>query len=517
MTITASVEYPAGVFTQILFSGIAAGTVPDGGILASDALSISIPNGDRFWIRMFQQCSAGLVAIYNSYSDLNIPANSFMGDAYDDSGGVTDATMGGAIASIEAVFQYHPVLTGPTTSPSVIIIGDGIASGISDTPDVYGDWGEVARTIGAKFGYFCAGVQNETAANFISGHTQRASLISKATHAIVEYGSEDLYASASAATLESRLTTIYGYLTGQTVFQTTLLPRTTSTDGWVTTGNQSVLASPASYESERVTFNTALRGSTFGPGGGVFDTGAVVETSLNSGIWVANKTTDGINPDNAGYVDIQNSGAINTALIGTVTAPSDTGSAWGDKGTFVTLSSTRRTNDTAVTSGGGYTTVRGASGITTGKKAFEIEILGNLGFVMGIINGATATGAGLDAFLGTITDSAGIASDGSPFSFVGTFTASGTASSLPTQVGGNTWALYVDATNGFAYLMVNGVMFQSGDPTSGATGTGHVISWDPSGTPTLYPGFSWLSSTNPVRLRTANLLYSLPSGYTVWG
>jgi hypothetical protein len=91
-------------------------------------------------------------------------------------------------------------------------------------------------------------------------------------------------------------------------FLTTCLPYTTSTDGWATTTNQTVFNS--TYETQRVAHNTWVRAGCpvdptslapvpVGTGGaltmgqyqhpitGFFETAAAVESSLNSGLWLA--------------------------------------------------------------------------------------------------------------------------------------------------------------------------------------------------------------------------------------
>jgi len=57
MTITASIEFPAGTFTQVKFGGSASGTIPDFGLVTSDFVNVSIPNATQFWVRFFQSGS----------------------------------------------------------------------------------------------------------------------------------------------------------------------------------------------------------------------------------------------------------------------------------------------------------------------------------------------------------------------------------------------------------------------------------------------------------------------------
>jgi hypothetical protein len=519
-SIKASVEYPAGTFTQILFSASATGTIPDGGTLISDYLTISIPNGDRYWIRTYRTNSVGLPVTSGIVID---HFTAFMGDCYEVTS--TDRTMTGEVPDADNMC-YYPAVISPTTAPSVLIVGDSIALGKGDVLDLSGDQGIVARTTGPGFGYFNAAVDGEKASDFVSNHTQRLLAAPFCTHVFVNYGRNDIYLGGdSAATVEGNLTTIYGYFSTKTVKQLTLVPDTTSSDSWVTTANQTVVTG----ETARATVNSDLR-SSFHPAGGISDTGAVLETSTK---WIATsgiaRTGDGIHPNNLGYINVRDSGAINTALIGTPATPAtETGSAWGAIGSDLTVSTRRRSNDTITRAlGNTWCSARGAGSNSSGKKYFEIEILSgggatpNVLFNVGLANGTTSTGAGFDTFIGNIDDSFGIYSGGGGFAFVGgTIFTAVTAGSFD-DFCGDVFGVAVDFTNKFAYVSRNGIYLpghsgSTGDPTSGGTGTGYSALW--TGTPTLYPAFTFGNIADAsARIRTVQLLNALPSGYSAWG
>ncbi len=59
LTITASIEYPSNSFTQITFGGSTTGTFAGAANLISDAMSVTIPRGARFWIRSFVSTTLG--------------------------------------------------------------------------------------------------------------------------------------------------------------------------------------------------------------------------------------------------------------------------------------------------------------------------------------------------------------------------------------------------------------------------------------------------------------------------
>lgn len=327
-TVTASIEYPAGVYTQVLFSGVAAGTVTNGSQLLSDAVAVTIPTNTLFWVRIFWEGGAGGV--------LTIP-HDLTGGSNPGSGlevavsGLTDKTMSGTVTAADN--EFSPVaIIGTTTQPSFVIVGDSIGLGDSSREtvgDASGDFGVVARGIGPSYAYASYCQNGDQAEDIVASHTNRAALFAYASHLACEYGSNDLYTnSASVATVQGLLQTIWGYMTAlgpeKKVYQTTITPRTTSSDSWATTENQAQVS--GTINGRRTTLNDWIRGVPSGAHG-YFDIADALETSRNSGIWkvtgVANAyTADGIHPNTTGSILIRDSGVI-AAL------PGDTGPALG--------------------------------------------------------------------------------------------------------------------------------------------------------------------------------------------
>lgn len=323
-TVTASIEYPAGTFTQLKWSTATSVVIANGGQATSDYATVSIPTNTKFWIRQYILCASGTVV--QSYQGQNLT----LGDALIlGNSGVVDQTLSGTVTdggtpvSIAPLAIIAPI---PVTTPSVGILGDSIALGVDNahTPNSVGDTGSIAPSIGPSFGYSNMGVNAETAANFVSTHTNRAAVLAYCTHVIVEYGTNDIYFGGSVATLQGNLTTIYSLAaSGSTVFQTTLIARTTSTDFWATTAGQSTITG-GGEESRRVAFNTALTSASFGPNGGYFDPQSVVGTGTNNSIWKAGAgfsacgtwTDDGVHPNTCSYyTQLQGSGYIDVSRI----------------------------------------------------------------------------------------------------------------------------------------------------------------------------------------------------------
>ena len=127
------------------------------------------------------------------------------------------------------------------------------------------------------------------------------------SNVVVFLGTNDL-TSISAASLELLVvqlaTQIKEIPTVRALFWATTLPRTSSTDGFITTGNQTDLLS-----GKGVTFNTWLR-TIPAPLDGIIETAYPVESSQNSGLWASDgstinlNTADGVHPTKHGHATI---------------------------------------------------------------------------------------------------------------------------------------------------------------------------------------------------------------------
>lgn len=297
MSVTGSIEYPVGVFTQVLFSGGATGSVPNNSYLISDTITVTIPIDTQFWIRLYATSTTGI--IYSS-SQPNTLGQFEMGVS-----GITDRTMGGSISSLGNAFTAVAII-GTTTKPSFLLIGDSIMYGAGDSslPNGFADIGPYARAVGPLYGYSKLARTGDTAAKFVSGHVNRGTLYQYASHVITNYGSNDLFGSSRTdVQLKADLATIAGYATslgtaGPTYFAT-IAPRTQSSDSWATLGNQS--QSNGTAEGYRVSVNQHLRAGLVGSR--TFNTASAVETSQDSGFWKSpSYTADGIHPGSAAIV-----------------------------------------------------------------------------------------------------------------------------------------------------------------------------------------------------------------------
>jgi len=304
VTITASIEYPSGTFTQIKFGGSASGTILNNNTILSDYVTISIPKGAQFWVRQFWVNTTGI----NYYFGLR---NTSMGDAMTHAAsGLSDQTLSGTVTDTDGLGILFPLaIISPITQPSFVVYGDSVGAGQGDAFDSTGNQGYIARCLGPTFGYTSACASGDQAHYYAASNIQRAKLMSYCSTAIFQYGVNDFNSRGqTAAQLETDLTTCYGTVPSniKKTYQVTVLPLTTSTDSYVTLGNQT----HSGWETARLTFVDALRAGTFNSGN-YLDGAAGIETSQDSGYWVTpSYTTDGVHPNIAGIALMANKNTI---------------------------------------------------------------------------------------------------------------------------------------------------------------------------------------------------------------
>lgn len=149
---------------------------------------------------------------------------------------------------------YAPTLvTGVPVSnsaKSLIIIGDSTGLGSGDTTgDQFGNYNAYERALNNTCGFVNISISGLKASDYVAYATKFPKTYSlytgKATHALIAVGTNDLQALDTAATLEGNINSIASYwrTTGAaSVSVATLYPRTTSTDSWATTANQTPIA-----------------------------------------------------------------------------------------------------------------------------------------------------------------------------------------------------------------------------------------------------------------------------------
>ena len=318
-TVTATVEYPAGTYNRVTFGGATSGALPSSiGNLVSDPVSLSIPDNTPVYFRQAVSTTSGATA--RMPYTLGVANNQILDTTNGEGMSCThgDLTGGGSITDGFSGKQgYVPAaIIGPTTKPSVALVGDSITLGTYDVVDTSGDTGSLARSIGPYLAYINEGVGGESAQGVVGSDTQRLALAAYTPSSIIALGTNDTFLnSTSAATTEGYLQTLYtafGFSGTHKVFGAVLLPQTTSTDNWVTTTNQST----KSQEPQRKALNFYIE-SRPAPLAGYFDLGDVFEWYPTSGYWNlppgspgGDWTTDGTHPSLYGYMLIRSRNVV---------------------------------------------------------------------------------------------------------------------------------------------------------------------------------------------------------------
>lgn len=308
-TYTASIEYPAGTFHQIKFGGATSGVVAADTELLSDPVTVSIPNGQPFWVRMFYTNSAG-GGIFRLYS-VNQTAAVAFGDATNYTTSPSDQTMGGTVSDSSPLIQNFPAaIVANTVQASICMIGDSRVLGTSDAgSDDSLDTGPIGRYIGQKYGYINMGISGDTANAFVGGpHVNRVALGAYCSVGIDEYGINDIVSAVTSAQLVGFRTSLAGLFPGLQMYGATLEPETTSTDNWATVGNQTL----NSYNSVRLTFNAAVAVGIPGELNYIDMSGMVDPT--NTGKWPVTGSANGCT------IDGVHENAVSAALANAATA-----------------------------------------------------------------------------------------------------------------------------------------------------------------------------------------------------
>ncbi len=300
-TITASIEYPAGTFTQITFGGQASAVIADGGLLTSDNITISIPAGTQFWVRTCHKSNGS-----HNIPVTTLPAACNVLNTNEGNSTAGDLTMSGTISTTSTVNTVRPVAilgdVGANNARSYILTGDSIcwAQGDVTNVDAHGGSGYLARALISQGSYTKLSCGGQGVHEALSATTKLSALLSNLSgnysDMVCEYGVNDLRLRGDTAQLETDLAS-YWALYGGRISQCTLTPRTTSTDGWTTTGNQTVQTAPWTL-AKLNTINDWVRTTPAGVANYV-ETADAAMSARDSGLWAAHNpgwVLDGTHP-----------------------------------------------------------------------------------------------------------------------------------------------------------------------------------------------------------------------------
>jgi len=313
-TITASIEYPAGVFTQVKFSGVAQGSIANGANIVSDKAFIGIPQNATFWVRSYFTSTGGVFVSPNNVMNTGGNAGEYcMAVA---SGGV-DYTMSAGAANTPPFTgsAYYPLaILGMSNVPSICCFGDSRTSGQGDdsTTDLgMFNIGELGRTLGRDFPYTLVATPGDKLSDFVTRYAKRGAIAVYHTHVNWGYGINDLGNGATAAALQANCEAMYAAFSAYKQSQTTLSVQTSSTDGWTTQAGQFQVTS----SQPRLTFNIWVRTKP-SPLYAFFDVAKATQYPSDQLRWkFPGYTLDGTHATPLGYASIPDSGFFDTSVI----------------------------------------------------------------------------------------------------------------------------------------------------------------------------------------------------------
>lgn len=298
ITVVAAIEYPVGTFTRVYFRGATSLAIAPGRIVyTSDPVPIFIPRGAQFWVKHFWSWTGGVV----DWPLASFGVNSVVGEWCSVGTGLTDKTT--TTTAQTSSYTYPTNSLGFSCAvyarksavlPVLGIIGDSISQGTGDMEDQNYGGRSIERSFRGAVSVVNVSRQSETLASYVARPDGRSLLLRDSiTHLLLAMGRNDLTAGSSAASIQDLLQKALNpwLARGVKVFATTLMPCTTSSDGWITTANQAQNAN--AHESDRILYNAWLRSNWRNIGlTGLLDYARVVDPT-DSGKWAVDGTSGG--------------------------------------------------------------------------------------------------------------------------------------------------------------------------------------------------------------------------------
>ncbi|TLX12138.1 fibronectin type III domain-containing protein [Rhizobium sp. MHM7A] len=250
-TIKRYIEYPDGVFHQVLWSGASSKLIDTGSFKSDVVLSsvtglpLVIPAGAKFAER-----TVNLTSSVTNFPLIEMPANnSTLG--LEDGNSLTDQGNSGTISadavttSFGSVAIVGKIAKGQTGTPakSYILVGDSIMFGQGDVSSAgaKGGSGWGARLLDATgMPYLKMAKKGQSAQQFAGATASVAALLSLLSYSdvICEHGVNDLRLGRTAAQILADHQTIYGLFGTANIFQTTITPRSDTTNAYADVAGQ---------------------------------------------------------------------------------------------------------------------------------------------------------------------------------------------------------------------------------------------------------------------------------------
>lgn len=311
-----------GVVYPITFNGARTPSLAAGSSYAvSDPLALDVAVGTLVAVRVFTALTSG--QSYPVMMNSQGPGVTSTGDGFLSGSDAADSTAAMGTTQAAAYVNACAIVGEPVGGPTVVIggVGDSVMSGQGETATGWGfSW--LTRGVNGAVPLYRYSVPGARLAALRARHAFGLSMLTNCTHAVALIGTNDLGDGRTFAQVQADLAWLYQSLAdrGVQVYGATLLPRTTSTDSWATTANQSAYSAAyaAGSGSARGQLNAWIRGGAGGLLAGYVETADAVETARDSGLWKVNGsanyyTADGTHPTTAGHTAM--APAVNVATF----------------------------------------------------------------------------------------------------------------------------------------------------------------------------------------------------------
>jgi hypothetical protein len=270
ISVRGGLELADGTVLPIYFRGSRDAVLEPDSFVVSDPIPVDVTAGDVIWSRTRWTVTAGQTVPVTRRAN----AAWVQAEGSELGTGTADKTLTGTIsATTSTASSYSPTAVlgrVKVLATNVIVIGDSIPSGTGDAISRDADGGYVQQAFDAlKIPYLRVTRSGESAQAFaaLSTSRRRRILVGGATHALCTYGTNDIFSNTrTLAQVQADLLAIWTmcFRRGIKVIQTTITPRTNTTDGWVTTVNQTTTS--AGQETVRRNLNAWIRaGSPIDP------------------------------------------------------------------------------------------------------------------------------------------------------------------------------------------------------------------------------------------------------------
>jgi lysophospholipase L1-like esterase len=247
ITVTSSIELADGSILPVPFRGLRAVVIESGGFAVSDPVTLDLPKGTAIRSRTYVTVTSGKWPRGWNGSYVGTLGDSAEVGA---SGTITDKTLTGSVGSASSTAMYGPsaiIGKGSTVYdvPSIGLVGDSImwgqgSEGNTRVSQAGSGFGAVA--LNNNFNFVNVGDPGDraTITSVRANHSLRWLMLQGCTHVISNFGVNDLSNGVTLADWQASAISIWTQLVarGAKVWQTTITPVTTSTDGWLTAANQ---------------------------------------------------------------------------------------------------------------------------------------------------------------------------------------------------------------------------------------------------------------------------------------